>query len=218
VGRAYGDVGMHGTKLSEDGKALYAGSTSAGAIYKFDVVSRELIATYPFSLGEWGGIGVRPFAVTRDQKTIYAQLTGLHGFAVLDTPSGKITKLIRHPDLPRHFVYLTGSSYVVDHGLELSPDEKTLVMASESTQKAYIYSTDTLALRKTIPIGRVAKWVVFSKSGKHAYISNAQDNSVSDISLQTLSEQKRFPTGGLGAARIKIITIPDDIVAKLATR
>jgi DNA-binding beta-propeller fold protein YncE len=217
LGRAYGDVGMHVTKLSEDGRALYAGSTSTGAVYKFDVVSRELMTTYPFSLGEWGGIGVRPFAVTRDQKTIYAQLTGLHGFAVLDTPSGKI-KLIRHPDLPRDFVYQTRDSYVVDHGLELSPDQKTLVMASESTQKAYIYSTDTLALRKTISVGHVAKWVVFSKSGTHAYISNTQDNSVSDISLQTLSEEKRFPTGGLGPVRIKIITIPDEIVTKLAAQ
>ncbi|MDA5194999.1 YncE family protein [Govanella unica] len=215
IGSLYGRLGMHTTVLSNDGKTLYAGSIFTGQIYAFDIASRKLVRSLSLSNGEFGGIAVRPFAVTADDATIYAQLSGLHGFAVLDVAKNKVKKLVRYGDLPADFEY-PDYPYNVDHGLELSPDGKTLVMVSESTRKVYVYSVDPLVLRKTIPVGRVSKWVSFSASGDHAYVSNSGDNDISVISMKSLAEVARIATGGVGGTIMRVLEIPDANITELA--
>lgn len=214
VDNLYGLWGMHTTRLSADGKTIYVGSFLTGLLHSYDIQSRKLLKTLPFSGGEFGAIGVRPFAVTKDDKTIYAQLSGFHGIAVMDVATQKL-KYIRHGDLPKDFTYPTRFPYNIDHGLELSPDEKTVVAVSEGTQKAYIYSTDTMKLKGTVPLGRVSKWVVFSKDGQRVYVSNAGDNSVSVIGLESMKEIARVDTSGVRGARIKIVDLPEASIAAL---
>lgn len=217
TGSLYARWGMHTTRLSKDGKTLYAGSIFTGQVYAFDIKTRTLLKRLSFSSGEFGGIAVRPFSVTGDDRTIYAQLSGLHGIATLDVESNKVTNLVRHGDLPRDFVY-PDFPYNVDHGLELSPDEKTLVAVSESSNKAYIYTLNPMVLKKTIDVGRISKWVSFSGNGDHAYISNAGDGDVSVISMRSLKEVTRVATGGVGGTIMRVIEIPDVNIEQLAAR
>jgi DNA-binding beta-propeller fold protein YncE len=214
LGSMFAKWGMHTTRLSHDGKLLYAGSIFTGQVYAFDIASRKLVKTLTLTAGELGGIAVRPFVVTKDDATVYAQLSGLHGIATLKVGE-KTADIYRHGDLPQDFEY-PGYPYNVDHGLELSPDEKTLVAVSESTRKAYIFSVNPLVLRKELPIGRIPKWVSFSGSGDHAYISNAGDSDVSVISMKSLSEVARIATAGDGGTIMRVIQLPDGNVDRLA--
>ncbi|MEI9849760.1 MAG: hypothetical protein WDN24_01590 [Sphingomonas sp.] len=215
TGKLYGRWGMHTTRLSNDGKLLYAGSILTGQVHAFDIATRKRIATYTFSGGEFGGIGVRPFTSNADESVIYAQLSGFHGIAVLDTARNEVTRLVRHGDLAADYKYPKGYPFNVDHGLELSPDGKWLVAVSEATEMGYVYSVPALELKKRIPLGRISKWVVFSRDGEHAYASNTGDGDVSVISMKTLTEVARVKTGGTGGARMKMLAIPEENIAQL---
>jgi DNA-binding beta-propeller fold protein YncE len=209
LGKLWALWGTHTTMLSKDGKSLYVGSILTGQIFVFDVASRRQIRTLAFSGGEFGGIGVRTFDISADDRTIYSQLSGFHGIAVMDTATNKVVHYVRHGDLPKGFEYPPQFPYNVDHGIALSPDGKLLVASSEATQKAYVYTVDGLKLLKAIPVGRLSKWVVFSRDGAYAYVSNAGDSNVSVISMRSLSEVARVASGGVGGARIKVFGIPD---------
>jgi DNA-binding beta-propeller fold protein YncE len=213
-GTMFAKLGMHTTRLSEDGRLLYAGSIFTGQIYVFDVASRALVRTLNMAPGELGGIGVRPFAVSGDDSTIYAQTNGLHGFMVLDAATNRVTRIVRHGDLPTDFEY-PDFPYNVDHGLELSPDGQSIVAVSEATRRAYIYSTASMTLRATIEIGRIPKWVVFSRGGSRAFASNSGDGTISVISMESMTEVARVTTGGDGGALMKVIGIPDENIAAL---
>jgi len=215
TGKLYGRWGMHTTRLSNDGKLLYAGSILTGQVHAFDISARKRIATYSFSGGEFGAIGVRPFTSTADEKTIYSQLSGFHGIAVLDTARNEVTRFVRHGDLPADFKYPKGYPFNVDHGLELSPDGKWLVAVSEATEAAYVYSVPALELKKKIPLGRLSKWVVFSHDGAFVYASNTGDSNVSVISMASLTEVARIPTGGQAGARMKVFDIPAENIPHL---
>ncbi|RYE04023.1 MAG: hypothetical protein EOP61_02265 [Sphingomonadales bacterium] len=215
TGKLYGRWGMHTTRLSNNGKLLYAGSILTGQVHAFDIAARKRIATYTFSGGEFGGIGVRPFTSNADESVIYAQLSGFHGIAVLDTARNEVTRFVRHGDLPADFKYPKPYPFNVDHGLELSPDGKWLVAVSEATEAAYIYSAPDLQLKKRIPLGRLSKWVVFSRDGAFVYASNAGDGDVSVISMKSFAEVARVKTGGIGGARMKVFDIPAENIPAL---
>lgn len=213
AGAMYARPGMHTTRLSVDGKLLYAGSIFTGQIYAFDVATRKLVHTNTVSPGEFGGIAVRPFAVTKDGSTMFVQLSGFHGVATLKAGQ-EVASLFRYNDLPKGYEY-PEYPYNVDHGLELSPDEKTLVTVSEATQKAYVFSVSPMKLKKTISIGRIPKWVSFSGNGEFAYASNAGDGTVSVISMKSLTEVARIDTGGVGGTIMRVLNLPEGNVAAL---
>lgn len=207
TGRLDGQWGMHSTRLSPDGKRLYVGSILTHSIYVLDVATNQPLKIISFPNG------VRPFAFTRDEKTLYAQLSGFHGFVVVDVDKAEVVKTVALPALPAGTKLPTEFPFNVNHGLELSPDEKYLFAAGSIVNMIAVYSQPELKLLKVIPVGEDPNWITFSPDGRFAYVGCRKSNEVSVISVADLREIKRIKTGGKGSARVRIIDVPTPVTA-----
>jgi YVTN family beta-propeller protein len=141
--------------------------------------------------------GVRPFQISRDEKLLYAQLSKLHGFVVLDLARDSVVKTVELPTLgkPVPAAKLNISHWVVNHGLGITNDGKYLVANGSLSGFTAIYSLPDLKLVATVPVGSTPNWVVFSHDGKYAYVSNRGDNTISVISVPDRKEVTRINVG-----------------------
>ena len=73
--------------------------------------------------------GVRPFQITSDEHYLFAQLSKLHGFVVVDLTRDSVVRTIALPTVGKTLpeATLEKSHYVMNHGLGISPDGKYLV-------------------------------------------------------------------------------------------
>jgi DNA-binding beta-propeller fold protein YncE len=200
--RLHATWGMHGTRLSTDDKKLYAGSMLTSMLFVFDTDSGKLASTIPFPEG------VRPFAVTRDQRLAYVQLSKAHGFSVVDLTAGKTVRTVDLPALPTATRLPDRWPFNVDHGLELSPDEKYLLAAGSIVGTVEIYSHPQLRHLKTIQVADDPNWIVFSSDGRYAYVSCRSAGKISVIDMSSLTEVKRIENVGKGPARMRIVSLP----------
>jgi YVTN family beta-propeller protein len=138
-------------------------------------------------------------------KRIFAQLSELNGFAIIDFASRKVVDQIQLPN--------DGGVEVIhhrmdspSHGMGVAPDNKTLWVTSILANSVFAYSLSDLK-----PIGRVRlpeikvpgrdpmaavpNWVTFTPDSKQIYISNAAHNSVSAIDTQAMKEMAVIPVG-----------------------
>jgi YVTN family beta-propeller protein len=198
--------GGHGTRLSPDGKRLYVGSMFFDTLSVFDLETLTPVKVIPFK------DAVRPFAFTRDEKTAFVQLSRLHGFEVVDLPTGKIVREVALPKLPNNVELPKFYPHTYNHGLELSPDEKLLLAAGSAADYVCAYSVPELQLLATIPVGKEPNWIVFAGDGLHAYVSNRKSDNLSVISVRDLKEIKRIPVGKY-PQRMRIVDVPNRQVA-----
>jgi len=183
--------GAHGTQLGPGGRSVYVGMMEANQVAVVDAVGHQVRKTIPLPEG------VRPFQVTSDETTLYAQLSKLHGFVVVDLKQDRVLRTVALPTLgqPLPVATLEKSHYVMNHGLGISPDGKHLLANASLMGFVAIYSLPGLSLQGTVPVGREPNWVVFSKDGRFAYVSNRRDNTVSVISVAEAREVTRIATG-----------------------
>ena len=59
-------------------------------------------------------------------RNIYVQLSGFHGFAVVDFEKREEIARIEHPPVPGEHAHTDGLQGAPAHGLGVSPDGKTL--------------------------------------------------------------------------------------------
>jgi len=141
--------------------------------------------------------GVRPFQISRDERYLFAQLSKLHGFVIVDLTRDSVVRTVTLPTngktLPAPTLQM--SHYVMNHGLGISPDGKYLVANGSLIGITAIYSLPDLTLLGTVPVGREPNWVVFSRDSKYAYVSNRRDNTLSVISLGDRKEVARLKVG-----------------------
>jgi YVTN family beta-propeller protein len=183
--------GAHGTLLGPGGKSVYVGMMEANQVAVVDATSHKVRKIIPLPEG------VRPFQVSPDETTLYAQLSKLHGFAVVDLKHDRVVQTVALPTLgkPLPVATLEKSHYVMNHGLGITPDGTRLVANASLLGFVAIYSLPDLTLVGTVPVGREPNWVVFSKDGRFAYVSNRRDNTVSVISVAEGKEVTRIETG-----------------------
>jgi YVTN family beta-propeller protein len=182
--------GAHGTMLGPSGKYIYVGMMEANQLAVIDVATNSVkkIIHMPE--------GVRPFAITADEKLLYAQLSKLHGFAVVDLARDSVIKTVAMPIVgkaPAPSLQL--SHWVVNHGIGITSNNKYLVANGSLSGFTAIYSLPNLELLGTIPVGREPNWVVFSRNGQFAYVSNRRDSTISVISVPERKEVTRIKVG-----------------------
>ena len=183
--------GAHGTLLGPSGKSVYVGMMEANQVAVVDAVRHDVRRIIPLPEG------VRPFQVSADETTLYAQLSKLHGFVVVSLKSGRVIRTVELPTLGQTLPTptLEKSHFVMNHGLRLAPDGKRLVANASLLGFVAIYSVPELELVSTIPVGREPNWVAFSRDGRFAYVSNRRDNTVSVISVADGKEAARVRVG-----------------------
>jgi YVTN family beta-propeller protein len=179
---------------------MFVSSMGDREINRIDLKSMDYIQKIPV-----GGVP-RPYAVSQDEKVLYAALTDLHGFVIASIPAQKVIGRVDLPPAPHSRCAL--EPHTPTHGLELSPDGKELWVTSLADAGVYVYDVGTKKLSKEIPTGKCPNWVAFSPDGKYCCVSNSGSDDCSIINTQTRQEVARIRVGK-GPKRLLAVGLPD---------
>ncbi len=149
----------------------------------------------------------RPFAITKDEKTLYTALSGLHGVAVIDIPHETMSQ-IALPPMPWMACKVEPPNTPV-HGVGLTPDGKKLWITSVSDAGIYVYDIASKKLGKKITVGACPNWISFSADGKYAGVSNADTDDTSILDVKAEKEIARVKVG-TAPKRVLVIEVPQD--------
>ena len=184
---------IHNAYVTPDGKYVVAGSIQGRSINVIDAHTDEPAWTLEMDLG------IRPMTFNWNPdgstKWIFAQLTGLNGFAVIDFATRKEIRRINNPALPPGKATVPEGSDP-SHGMAVTSDGKTLVVCSRLNNHLYSYSLpDLKPLGGAELSGKGAGWVTLTPDGKKAYVANPVTNDVSVVDIASMKEVARIPVG-----------------------
>jgi YVTN family beta-propeller protein len=184
---------VHNPFLTPDGKFVVAGSIEGRNLTVIDTKTE----TPAWSL--YFDEGVRPIAFDTNAdgstKKMFVQISGFHGFYIVDFDARKEVGRIVLPSLPpeqRHLDTLQGSPA---HGIGVAPDGKTLWVCSKMNSHLYVYSMPDLKYLGGVPVGDHPDWITFTADSKTVYAANAGSNDVSAVDIATRKEVARIPVG-----------------------
>src|SRR6266478_3714776 len=182
---------IHNAYVTPDGKYVVAGSIAGKTINVFDAQTDQNAWVLEMDLG------VRPMAFSANPdgstKWIFAQLSGLNGFAVVDFAAQKEINRIKNPDLPPGKATVPAGSEP-SHGMAVTADGKTLVGCSRLNNFLYSYSLPDLKPLGGAELGgKGAGWVTLTPDGKTAYVANPVTNDVSVVDIKSMKEVARIP-------------------------
>jgi len=193
---------LHNVYVTPDNKYVVTGSIRGKMLTVIDLATDQI--AWELKLDE----GVRPMAIEAgpdgSTRRIYAQLSNLNGFAVIDFAARREVARIKLPD--NGFGVAERRMDSPSHGIGVAPDGKTLWVTSISANAVFAYSLPELKLlgqaalpelrlpgRK--PISAVPNWVTFTPDSKLLYITNAGAKSVSVIDTGAIKLVATVPVG-----------------------
>ena len=194
--------GLHDITLTRDGKYAVADSPEGHFVIVFDLQSEQPAWQTHFDRE------ALPFAIEGGPdgsgRRIFVNLSGFHGFAVIDFATHEEVARIASPDEPDAFPVRPGAN--PSHGIGVAPDNKTLWVTSRPANSVFVYSLPELKLVGRVllpelklpghsPLGAMPHWVDFTPDSKTAYVSSAAVKLVSAIDVKTLKEVARIPVG-----------------------
>jgi DNA-binding beta-propeller fold protein YncE len=174
-------TGPHNTWINRQGTRAYLEVLTVPNLYIVETRSNQIIGKIgPFSKG------IRPFAISDDEKYAYCNVDGLLGFEVgavrkgdrwggpmlyrveAHTPPERLTQV----HAPPHKPHSTPS-----HGINLRPDQKEVWMVDGVYGEVYVFDVTSLPPKQiaTVPIFKDPSeqphpgWLTFSIDGKYAY-------------------------------------------------
>lgn len=182
---------VHYAYITPDYKYIAACSIAGKIITIIDIATLEPVGDIHFPNG------VRPvaFELGADGQTsrLFVQLSDFNGFDVVDFKTRQIVSSVTLPNDPISLVGM--HSGAPSHGIQVSPDNKTLWVNSSVAGAVFVYSLPDLKLKGHVSVGNVPDWLTFTPDGRYVYESNAGSNSVSAIDTKTLREVARIPVG-----------------------
>jgi len=182
--------GVHNAYVTPDGKFVVAGSVMGKILTVIDAQALQPAWELPFNSG------VRPMAFESDTdcstSRIFVQLSGLHGFAVVNFKTHAVVARITLPDEPKGG---TAQALAPSHGIGVSPDNKTLWVDSSVANAVFAYSLPDLKVLGYVQTGEVPDWLTFTPDGKKLYVANSGSNSVSVIDTTTRKQVALIPVG-----------------------
>jgi YVTN family beta-propeller protein len=184
--------GIHNIYVTPDGKNVIAGSIAGRRLTVLDTATDQ-------EAWAWEGEAIRPMTISTkaDGSTdkIYIQVSGHHGFVVLDWATREEVARITQPDVPPEERYDSTYNGAPAHGIGVAPDGRTLWSTSRMNSHVYVYSLPDLELLAGIPTGTDPDWVTFTPDSRFAYVANAVSNTVSVIDMQKLQPVTQIPVG-----------------------
>jgi YVTN family beta-propeller protein len=193
---------LHNVYVTADNRYAVTGSIRTKILTVIDLATEQV--AWQLQLDE----GVRPlaFETAPDGSTrrIFAQLSNLNGFAVVDFAQRKEVARIRLPD--RGFGAQERRMDSPSHGMGVAPDGKTLWVTSIAANAVFAYALPELKpigevalpeikVAGRAPISSVPNWVTFTPDGKRLFISNAGARSVSVIDTDAIRLVGTVPVG-----------------------
>lgn len=181
--KAKDGAGLHGLRLSSDGRIAYVAMMAGKGIGKLDIQS------FQFEYIPLDGQAVQT-AVTPDGRYVAASVFDSKSVAIYDTQD----KSVQYAKLPVDAkgplqIYPTSDSryvYVADQGHEFG---------QEDGDKLYKIDIQTKNVIQTVKVGTAPHGVVLSPDDKFTYVTNMVSNDVSVVDNGTGKELSRIPTG-----------------------
>jgi len=184
---------IHNVYVTPDSRYAVGGSVHTSVINVIDTRSNEMAWTLKMSSG------IRPmtFNTKADGSTdkIFVQLSGVHGFAVVDFDQREEVARIEHPAVPGYEAHFDGLQGAPAHGLAVSPDGKTLWSTSKVYGHAYVHSLPDLQEIGRVFVGQHPEWITFTPDGKTYYMGAAGDNATVAVDAATLQVVAKIPVG-----------------------
>lgn len=195
---------VHNVYVTPDGKYAVAGSIDTKNLTVVDLQTEQ--AVWNLNMGS----GVRPmtFEANPDGSTkrIFVQLSSFNGFAVVDFAKRIEERRIKLPDQPGGYGIAEGRTGTPSHGIGVSPDGKSLWVASTAANALFQYELPSLKLLGHVelprvypqgekPSGSVPEWITFTPDGKVLYVSNSGDRSVSAVDTEKRQLVAIIPAG-----------------------
>jgi YVTN family beta-propeller protein len=209
---------LHNVYVTPDGKYVVTGSTRSNIITAIDLGTEQI--AWELKLDK----GIRPMTIEAgpdgSTKRIFAQLSNLNGFSVVDFAKHEEVARIKLPEPKIKLETDARRESAPSHGIGVAPDGKTLWVTSIPNNAVYVYSLDDLKLVGEValptldlpghePISAVANWATFTPDGKTLYVSNAGLRSVSAIDTTSMKVIAVVPVGEV-PKRINTLAISDN--------
>ncbi|MGH6796936.1 MAG: hypothetical protein ACREDI_00940 [Roseiarcus sp.] len=197
---------LHNVYVTPDGKYAVAGSIAGHMVTVFDLATDQ---------SAWGvrfEAGVRPMAMETNPdgstKRIFVELSGFHGFAIVDFATRKEVERIRLPDLPFGSDSGRRDETTPCHGIAVAPDGKSLWINSIVDNAVFAYSLPDLRLLGHVllpvreksgrpPIGARPNWITFTPDSDRLFVSNSALDSVSVIDAAAMKQIAVVPVGSV---------------------
>jgi YVTN family beta-propeller protein len=210
------NASVHNVYVTPDGKYAVSGSIESQSVTVVDLQTDQVV--WQLKLDR----GVRPMAFERNPdgstRRIFVQLSGFHGFAVVDFAKRAEVARIKLPDQPAGFGIVEGRTGTPSHGIGVAPDGKSLWVGSTLANALFEYSLPDLKLvgYSALPLvhpfghaptGAVPEWITFTPDSRTVYVSNSAARSVSAIDTKTLKSIALIPAGEV-PKRINTLVLP----------
>jgi YVTN family beta-propeller protein len=207
---------LHNVYVTPDSKYVITGSIRESMFTVIDLATEQVAWELKLSGG------VRPMTIETNPdgstRRVFAQLSDLNGFAVVDFAARKETTRIELPKPDRAYETDAGRNSAPSHGIGVAPDNKTLWVTSIPNNAVFVYALDDLKLvgQVALPalklpghdaISAVANWVTFTPDSKTIYVSNAAIRSVTAIDVAAMKVKAVVRVGEV-PKRINTLVVP----------
>ena len=166
--------GPHDAYTSANGGRVFIGAQYGNSIGVFDPASQSLLYELPTSEG------VRPLAPTRDGRTVYAALSNLLGFVVVDAEKG-VTRRVELGTLPDGMPRPYLDTFT--HALHLSPDETELWVTDCINDLIRVVRLSDMKETAQIRVGHFPHWFALRPDGKVVFVSLWYSDAVAAIDV-----------------------------------
>jgi len=190
----------HNTLCSPDGKRMYlAPMGNPKKVTVVEVATHTPVGVIPFSSV------VRPVALTRDEKRLFAEVDGLVGIEMADVAARKMVQRI--PAQLTEDKKQVGSR---SHGLGIRPDQKEIWECDVEHFEVHVYDItgDKPKQIATIPIGTQVYWLTFAPDGKTCYVAARGNGEVAAVDTETKKITARIQVGK-EPKRLLVVTLPE---------
>src|SRR5262245_46122856 len=190
----------HNTLCSEDGKRMYlAPMGTPKKVSIAETATHKITGEVPFSNV------VRPIALSKDEKRLYAEVDGLVGVEVADLATRKMIHRVP-AELPPEQTKTASRS----HGLGIRPDQKEIWECDVEHFDVHVYDItgDKPKQIATVPIGSQVYWLTFTPDGKTCYVSARGAGEVAAVVTESKKVVARIPVGK-EPKRLVVVTLPE---------
>ncbi|HET9486708.1 MAG TPA: hypothetical protein VFO54_04715 [Chryseosolibacter sp.] len=192
----------HNTWCSKDGTKMYLAALGNENLYIADVKTHSIIKTVgPFKSNPedgWGWIsnttngpkGIRPFAVTKDDRFCYVNTDGILGYEIGDLQSGKRIGRVE----VQGFKKIRGNHLTTSHGVNFPPDESEIWVSNDAGPYLHVFDCTVTPHKQVadIKLGKKNGWITFGIDGAYCYPSSGDviDTKSRQIVAQIIESEK----------------------------
>jgi DNA-binding beta-propeller fold protein YncE len=192
----------HNTWCSKDGKKMYLAALGNENLYIADTYTHKIISTVgPFTPNpddpwSWtqkkhnGPKGIRPFAVSNDDRYAYVNLDGVLGYEIGDIKTGKKIARVDVKD----FEKIRGNHLTTSHGVNISPDQKEIWVSNDAGSYVHVFDCTVVPHNQIadIKLNHRNGWITFGISGQYVYPSSGDviDTKTKKIVAEIIESEK----------------------------